>query len=282
MIAIAPSGCFERERFVAGLARLERAGLRVRYQDGVYARHRYLAGDDSRRTAELAAALADPEAKALWIARGGYGAARLLPAIAPERVSALPRWLVGFSDATVLHALWARAGLVSLHGPNVTTLPAWSDEARSELFELLAAPAERTYAGRTLRDGPPARGRLLGGNLTVLASLAGTGALPSFEGAILLLEDVDERPYRLDRSLTQLRLAGSLRGIRAVVIGQLTGCEAPQSDIGAHDVLVDALAGLDVPIVSDLPFGHEPSARAVLLGTSAELDPRDATLRVVP
>lgn len=278
---VAPSGCFDRDAFITGLAYLERAGLRVSYEEGVLSRRLYLAGDDDRRARELEAALADPLVRVIWSARGGYGATRLLPRLDVARVRAAGRWLVGFSDATALHAVWGRAGLASIHGANVTTLASWSDAARGELFALLAGAPSSSYPGTVLRGGPCARGRLLGGNLTTLASMAGTGALPSAEGAILFLEDVGERPYRLDRSLTQLRQAGALEGVRGIAIGQLTGCdEANNPDIQALGGIAEALAGLRIPVLTGLPLGHEPSSRAVLLGGLAELDPEAATLTV--
>ncbi len=275
---IAPCGAFDRERFEAGLAIIQRAGLVVRYDDAVFSRHRYLAGDDERRLAELRHALGEPDARVLWVARGGYGATRLLPHLPVDAVRRASKWLVGFSDVTALHMLWARAGLASLHGANVTTLSQWSEGARDELMSWLTQPSPRLFRGRVMHRGDLVSGRLLGGNLTVLAAMAGTGTLPSLRGAIVLLEDVGERPYRLDRVLTQLVQCGAFDGVAGVIIGQLTDCSEPNADYTALDVLTDVLDPLGVPVLAELPIGHEPSSRAVLSGAMATLDTHEGVL----
>ena len=248
---IAPCGAFDRERFETGLRLIERAGLVVRYDDAVFGRHRYLAGDDERRLGELRHALGETDTRVLWVARGGYGATRLLPHLPVDAVRRAGKWLVGFSDVTALHMLWARAGLASLHGANVTTLSQWSEGARDELMSWLTQPAPRLFKGRVKHRGELVSGRLLGGNLTVLAAMAGTGAMPSLRGAIVLLEDVGERPYRLDRVLTQLVQSGAFDGVAGVVIGQLTDCTEPNADYTALDVLTEVLAPLGVPVFQD-------------------------------
>jgi muramoyltetrapeptide carboxypeptidase len=275
---VAPCGAFDRERFAAGVAIIERAGLVARYDDAVFSKHRYLAGDDERRLGELRHALGESDTRVLWVARGGYGATRLLPRLPVDAVRRADKWLVGFSDTTALHMLWARAGLASLHGANVTTLAQWSEGARDELMAWLTSPAPRLFKGRIVHRGELVSGRLLGGNLTVLAAMAGTGLLPPLRGAIVLLEDVGERPYRLDRVLTQLVQAGALDGIVGVVVGQLTDCAEPNADYTALDVLTDVLAPLGVPVLAELPIGHEPSSRAVLSGAVATLDTHEGVL----
>jgi muramoyltetrapeptide carboxypeptidase len=285
---VAPCGCFEREAFLGGVQILEQEGLRVRFDSGIFARDRYLAGDDERRLAELEAALREPEVCAVWVARGGYGATRIAPQLSLAEIAAAGRWLIGFSDVTALHALWTSAGLVSVHGPNVTTLGSWSPHARNELFKhLLHDGKPTTYQGEMLRHGGRAgvaavQGRLVGGNLTVLASMTGTMTLPSFDDAILLIEDVGERPYRLDRYLTQLRLSGALTRLRGVAVGQLKDCSAIGDPGEGLAAVTGGLAGIEVPMVAGLPFGHESSARAVFLGGRAVLDVQQATLTVRP
>lgn len=281
---VAPSGVFDRERLLEGVDVLEALGLEVVFDEALFARWRYLAGDDTHRQRELALALADDSARAIWTARGGYGATRLLPGLSVDEVRRAGKWFVGFSDVTALHALWARAGLMSLHGPNVTTLNTWSAEARGELFRWLMDPTARVMRGATLVDGPLASGPILGGNLTVLAAMVGTGCLPSFAGAIVLLEDIGERPYRLDRALTQLVQAGAFAGVRGFVIGQLTRCDEPGPDPGyeAADVMIEVLRPLGVPVLGRVPIGHDVDSRAVLLGTTATIDPVDQSLVLAP
>jgi muramoyltetrapeptide carboxypeptidase len=190
-----------------------------------------------------------------------------------EMLRERPKWFVGFSDATGLHATWQRAGLVSVHGPNLTTLDEWSEEARRALFACLAGKACPALTGTLFQGGEPVSGPLVGGNISVLASLVGTPFLPPLDETIVLLEDVDERPYRIDRYLTQLRQAGAFRHVAGFVLGQLTRCEGRGWDAGvsAEAVLVDALADLDVPILGRVALGHEPTARPALLGATVTL-----------
>jgi muramoyltetrapeptide carboxypeptidase len=279
---VAPSGAFDRAAFETGVGVLEQAGFRPVFDEAIFERHHYFAGTDSRRQHELDRALADPEARCIWMARGGYGATRLVAGVDPAVIARGRKWFVGFSDGTALHAAWARAGVASLHGANVTTLGLWSDAARAELFGALVGERAPHFFGRTVKAGPTVRGPLHGGNLTVLAAMSGTGHLPSFAGSIMLIEDIGERPYRLDRSLTQLCLAGAFRGVLGFVIGQLTDCvEAPgkpESDYSALEAVADVLKPLGHPIVGELPIGHDASSRPVLLGVDWVLDPGRSTL----
>ncbi len=275
---IAPCGAFDRDAFLAGVRVLEAAGFKPRFDEGVFARDRYLAGADSRRLAELQAALHDDEARVLWIARGGYGATRLLPQLDPAQVAAAGKWLVGFSDATALHALWRRAKVGSVHGANMTTLARWSAAARQALWDILTAGKMPRVAGRGVQGKAAVRGELGGGNLTVLAAMAGTGQLPSFAGAVVLLEDVGERPYRLDRSLTQLVQAGAFAGVKGFAIGQLSGCDDPEQGYLGLDVVLGVLSPLGLPIVCELPIGHADSSLPASLGSPVLLDAAAGTL----
>jgi muramoyltetrapeptide carboxypeptidase len=277
---IAPASPFDPEPFERGLEVLSRRlGLEPRMRDDVAARWRYLAGDDARRIAEWREAVADPEARAIFCARGGYGAMRLLPAIDPAPLLARPKLLLGFSDITALHAHLNRAGLATVHGPGVTQLSRLPGEALVHLDALLrrsASPAGDAplaagagLAGRATVRAGRATGPLLGGSLTLLSHLAGTPYAPRLAGAILLLEDVGEKPYRLDRYLTHLALTGALRELAGVAIGQLTGCD----DANAHgaEVVREAVLALGVPAIEGVPCGHEDANFAVPLGARATL-----------
>jgi muramoyltetrapeptide carboxypeptidase len=278
---IAPAGPFEPAAFERGLEVLSgRLGLRPRCRPDVGARLGYLAGDDARRLEEWREAVADPEARAIFCARGGYGSMRLLPSIDPAPLLDRPKLLVGFSDVTALHALLNRAGLATVHGPVVTQLGRAPADAVDHLEALLTGTAPRP--GPWAPPGPgaglegsavvvPGRatGPLLGGTLALLSHLCGTPWLPSLEGAILAIEDVGEAPSRLDRYLTQLRLAGALDGLAGVVVGQLSGCDA--GDGAAAEVVRAAVRALGVPAVEGLPFGHEDRNLALPLGPRATL-----------
>jgi muramoyltetrapeptide carboxypeptidase len=278
---IAPGSGFDLPAFEAGLQVLRgRWGLRTRVRDDITSRTGYLAGDDTRRLAEWNEAVADEEATAIFCARGGYGVMRLLPSIDPAPLLTNPKLVIGFSDITALHAHLNRAGLVTVHGPVVTQLGRAPDDALDHLWALLSGRPVRPGAsevpppGGGLSGGATsipgrASGPLLGGSLTMLAHLCGTPYLPSLEGAILAIEDVGERPYRLDRYLTQLRLAGALEGLAGVALGQLTNCD--DGDRSAAGTVRDLLAELEVPVVEGLPFGHEDRNLALPLGARATL-----------
>lgn len=269
---VAPAWSIDAERVEAGIRRLEEAGYEVVVPDAVHARHRFFAGDDATRMAALQAALEDDTAKIVWVAQGGYGSSRLLPWLDPAAVAARPKLLVGFSDATALHALWHRAGIATIHGPTLSTLERWSDDAHAELLRMLAGEVGGPYAGDyDARRG--VEGTLLGGNLSLLAAMVGTGALPRLEGAILVLEDVDERTYRIDRYAEQLRQSGALTGVAGIVLGQFTACGSTRGDrTPPETILRDAFAGLDVPVLSGVPVGHDVATRALWLGRRARID----------
>lgn len=293
---IAPAGAVPQAAFAAGLEVLSAVKLQVRWDPALLTRSRYFAGSVARRQAELGAALRDPGTRAIWAARGGYGTGQLLAGLDSEAIGRHDKWLVGFSDLTGLHGRWQQAQRCSIHGANITTLPNWTPDARTELFALLgmgdALPMPRYYAA-TLGGGRPDAaaagpytGRLWGGNLTVLASLVGSGQLPSADalgpGSILLLEEVGEAPYRLDRCWRQLVAAGVTAGVAAVAVGQLTHCEARGADYTAHEMLLAAIADSGLPWLAGLPMGHADDARAVVFGARATVDIAAAQLTVWP
>jgi muramoyltetrapeptide carboxypeptidase len=254
---VAPSSTFDRAAFESGLLLIEHAGWAPQVREDIFASEGDLAGDDARRLAELQDAL--NSGSVVFAARGGYGATRIGPQLNLERWSAL----VGFSDLTAIHALYAQKGWRSVHGPNVTTLGSWSGEARAELWGLLRGEiAAQCFAGE---GGGSAEGCLVGGNLTVLAALTGTPMVPPFSGRLVLLEDVGEKPYRLDRAITQLMQGTDLCHAEGFVLGQFTDCHDGAMRVRAR------LSPLGVPILHGLPFGHEGDARAVVLGAQATL-----------
>jgi muramoyltetrapeptide carboxypeptidase len=278
---VAPSASFDRGAFERGVAVLSgRLGLRPRMRADIASTRAYLAGDDARRAEEWREAVADPEARAIFCARGGYGAMRILPAIDPAPLLARPKLVIGFSDVTALHAPLNRAGLVTVHGPVVTQLGRAPEDAIAHLEALVSGAAPRPAGGEapapgaglagtaTIRPGR-ATGPLLGGSLCLLAHLQGTPFAPALDGAILFLEDVGEKPYRLDRLLTQLRLAGALDGVAAVAVGQLVGCD--DGNVSGADVVREAVAALGVPAIEGLPAGHEDRNLALPLGARVTL-----------
>ncbi len=277
-------------------ASLTAMGLKVRTAANRLARFGYLAGTDAERAAAVNGLWRDPEVRAIFALRGGWGCARILPLLDWEAIRAYPKLLIGFSDITALHlALAARAQMHSIHGPNAAD--SWSrlswDSLRALAFEgatpVLAnpqLPEDRLVPARgrtrSIRPGR-ARGRLLGGNLTVLAHLMGTPWLPDFTGAILFLEDVDEGEYRIDRMLTQLALAGIFDRVAGVVFGTCSNCRGGMSygNFTLTEVLDQQFGRLAVPVLSGLQFGHVAEQLSLPVGAMAELDADAGTLAIL-
>jgi muramoyltetrapeptide carboxypeptidase len=280
---VAPAGPPPRDELEAG-ARLLGARYKVRYDPAALFRSEgYLAGSDEHRLGELQAALADTEARAVFIARGGYGLLRLLPLLDPALLTLRPRPIVGFSDVTALLAAAARAGLATVHGPVVTQLGKLPAEDHAALFGLLERPGQ----GLLLTDLQPmtpgrVQGPLLGGNLEVFSRLLGTPFLPDLSGAVLFLEDVSERPYRIDRLITHLDLAGVFNAVSAVVLGDFHNCREPEgsrvTSPTTEEVLEERLGRLAIPVVTGARIGHGARNTALPYGTLVELDTRHGTL----
>jgi muramoyltetrapeptide carboxypeptidase len=279
---VAPAGPVPREGFLAGAEILGRR-YQLRYDDALFSRDGYLAGSDERRLTELVGALTDPEARAVFLARGGYGLLRILPFIAPAALQARPRPIVGFSDGTALLAHTARAGVASVHGPVVTQLANLPTPDHEALFRLLEEPAPGALL-EALEDVVPgrARGRLLGGNLEVFSRLVGTPFLPDLAGAILFIEDLGERPYRVDRLVTHLDLAGVFSAVSGVVVGDFSSCREPEptraSSPTADEVLLERLGRLAIPVARGGLFGHGTRNLALPYGCVCELDTINGTL----
>lgn len=271
-LVAASSALADRERLDAGLAVLRSWGLEVIEADGAERRWGYLAGDDQSRGTDLLLQ-GDPPAALRACLRGGWGAARLL-----ERRPALgDGWLLGFSDVTSL--LWAQLAQGhrgAIHGPLLTTLaaePAWSQE---RLRALLFGEPLPPLSGQSWVPGR-AEGPLLVGNLTVATHLLGTAHWPQLAGAVLILEDVGEAPYRLDRLLTHWRLAGVLQPLAAIGFGNFQHCEEPADpdepirSFTVEEVLRERTADLGIPVVAGLPVGHACGNAALPLGVRASL-----------
>jgi muramoyltetrapeptide carboxypeptidase len=246
--------------------------------------HGYLAGTDAQRVADINRALNDESIDAIWCIRGGYGAARLLRDIDWAALRANPRPVIGFSDITALHsAIHRECGIVSFHGP--TARGELSDFSRDSFRRALidqADPCGIAAEGRVLRGGS-ARGRLAGGNLALVTSLIGTPWSVDFDGAILILEDIEEAVYRVDRMLRQLLLAGELHKCAALVAGDFKPPAGETSDQNRRldDVLFEAAEEAGIPCLAGAPIGHIHDQWTIPLGASAELDVDRRSLHVV-
>ena len=274
---VAPSGWLEPDRLAPGLEYLRRRGYRVREGRHVYDQERYLAGSDAARADDLNGMLADPDVRAVFMARGGYGSARVLDLLDWTQVARDPKVLVGFSDTTALQlALYARTGLVTFSGATLCG-DVGSDGVDADTESSLWAAVEE---GRfppveglsPLREGS-AKGPLIGGCLSLCASMVGTPYWPDPTGALLFLEDVNEAPYRVDRMLNQLRLAGVFGRVAAVLFGQFEGCTPEREWEGSVDEVIGDLARrVTCPVFAGLPYGHAPGRRVLPVGATAELE----------
>ena len=279
---VAPAGPVKRERLERGLARLGDA-FRIRLAPSLTAPREpvasYLAASDDTRAAELTAMLADPDVRAIVLARGGYGLMRILPRLDPDLVRRDPKPIVGFSDATALLAWAYAAGVRGIHGPMIAQLGELPDADIAALVAMLTeprAPGERPWALAAHGRGTH-RGHLVAANLTLASMLVGTPWPLPLGGAIALLEEVGEKPYELDRYLTQLALTGALADTRAVVLGDLTRCTDANPPTGVPDPADAALATIlerlaALPVAVGAPIGHGTRNEPVPFGAACELD----------
>jgi len=285
---VAPSGAVDAGRLQIGVRVLESWGLRVELGHAVLERWAYLAGGDEERRADLQKMIDDPTVRAIFCARGGYGSQRIVPLLDLHRLALEPKAIVGYSDATSLLNAAVGAGVVAVHGPMV------ADDIARGLSEraagrLRAVLMDETHLGEievpaAVRLGQ-ATGPLVGGCLSVLAATLGTPWAPVTEGGILFLEDVGERPYRLDRLLTQLAQAGKLERVAGVVFGTMTTCPAVDG-VGPLEVVREFFGDAPYPVGFGLPSGHDGSPAgadghenlALPFGVRVTLDTRQGRL----
>ena len=267
MVAVfAPSGAVSRQALGEGLKALQSLGLNYYLAANVYARHRYLAGNDEERAFTLAQLLS-AGFPALWACRGGFGALRLLHLLEdylPEALSR-PFWVVGFSDVSLLlNYFFEKYGLLTLHAPVITSLPETGINALATLRKLLfGGLRELVYRGQSWREGR-AEGLLIGGNLATLVSLLGTPWFPQTAGRILFLEETNESPYRVDRLFSQLRFSGALEQVKALALGEFQGL--PLEIL--REIVLEHYEG---PVLYGLPIGHGLENFPLLIGAPTRL-----------
>ncbi|PSP25704.1 MAG: LD-carboxypeptidase [Cyanobacteria bacterium SW_4_48_29] len=292
---VAPSGALrEWEALEKGVEIWRARGYQIQLDGHFDSRCGYLAGGDAQRRKSLAQAWQDPDCKGILCLRGGYGSARLLEdwrwgdgnskfKVQNSKLINLqpsnPKWLIGFSDATGLLWSLAQVGISGVHAPVITTLAAEPDWSIQRLLDCVEGRPLASLTGRGWGKGK-AGGILLPANLTVATHLLGTPMQPYFDGVILALEDVTEVPYRIDRMLTQWRLCGAFEGVRGIALGRFSRCYAPEGvpSWSVEEVLRDRLADLNIPIISDLPFGHDGANAALPVGQPVQLDADKGTL----
>jgi muramoyltetrapeptide carboxypeptidase len=290
------SSIFESETVQIAVEIIEALGLKAKVAPHVNDRYGYLAGSDKDRAADVNAMFADRSVKGIVAVRGGWGCARLLPFLDFDLIGRNPKILVGYSDLTaLLLPVFARTGLVTFHAPmGVSTWNAFKvDCLKRVLFDAEAVTFENVKEVKdtlvqvenriqTITPGV-ARGRLLGGNLSVLAAIVGSGYLPDWSGAILFVEEVDEAIYRVDRMLTQLKLAGILGRLRGVIVGNCTRC-GPGEGYGSltlEEVLNDHLGPLKVPAWSGAMIGHIERQFTLPEGIEVEIDATKGSIKML-
>ncbi len=267
---VAPSHAYDPERLAAGIDLARAHGHDLHPFPGMLAPHRYFAASHAQRLAQLVEALTDPRWGAVWLARGGSGLTHLLDDIPWSRVGRKP--VLGFSDAVALHAgLWRSTDAVIVHAPVLHSLSVTDADSVAHLFALLDGARTPPLRGEAWVAGE-ADGPLLGGNLCVLAALCGTPHQLDARDAILVLEDIGETPYRIERTLRQLIASGVLRDVAGVALGTFVGCAPPpEADWTLREAVLEHLAPLGVPVLGGLPIGHGPENRAFRWGARATI-----------
>lgn len=286
---VAPSSPADEDETVRyALELVESFGYKAKPGKHLFERTQYLAGSDAARAEDLNAMFADPSVDAIMAMAGGYGAMRILPLLNYDVIRANPKALIGYSDITALHcALHRKCGLITYHGQ--TALSRFSDYSIAEFQRVLmhpeanltigAPPKFDAGPGRVERDNRittihpgTTRGRLVGGNLTLISCLMGTPYEPDFAGRLVFLEDVHEKPYRVDRMLTQLAISGKLANAAGLIFGKFTDADDTSNTFSLEHVLTDCGKHLGIPCARGLMIGHVADQTVVPVGVEAEFD----------
>ncbi len=284
---VAPAGPLQKpEELPRAQANARTLGWEPIVGDHATERTGYLAGHDRDRLNDINRAIRDPKIDAIWILRGGYGMMRILPGIDYDALSRTPKAIIGYSDVTAFHAAVQRkCRLITYHGP--TAREVLTDFSRDSFQRAVINQTDSCGAAPNAREinAGAAEGRLVGGNLAILSSLCGTPFMPDLTDGILILEDVNEPVYRIDRMLQQLKLAGVLNGCKAIAFGDCTSCpeDAGGAEAGARqfdEVLGELAHSLGVPCLAGIPVGHIAEQWTIPLGATAKLDTATRTLTV--
>lgn len=292
-VVLPASAEFESHELDIGTEQVRALGFEPKLGAHAAEKHGYFAGTDEKRAADINAMFADPSVKGMF-ASGGWGSPRVLPLLDYERIRRNPKVLIGFSDVTaLLNTIHQRTGLVTFHGPSAfSNFDAWTIEnmkraiMSAEPIGTIENPPkpesaliQRRYRTYAIRGGR-ATGRIVGGNLTLLAALMGTPYEVETDGAILFLEEVREAIYRVDRMITQLSLGGKLARVAGVVFGYCSDCPADHSSFSLEEVLRDHFTRLGVPVFAGLAFGHIEQKLTLPIGLPATIDADAGTVTI--
>ena len=294
-LVLPASMAFEPADIDLAREQIEAMGFRVTLGKHARNKHGYFAGTDAERAADINAMFANEQIDGIFCYSGGWGSPRLLPLLNYELIAANPKVLLGYSDITaLLNNIYQQTGLITFHGPvAASNIRPWTYENLKKVLMsttpigALGNPPKpddelvnRSYRIQTLRGGH-ASGHLVGGNLSLVAALMGTPWQIHTRGAILLLEDIDEAPYRVDRMLTQLALGGAFEGVAGVVFGYCTECKADGPSFSMGEVLADRLRDLNVPVMSGFAFGHLKEMHTLPIGLKAVMDADKGTIALM-
>ena len=276
----ASSGKFDAQTLEKGINILKSLGFKVFVPKNIFKQQKYLAGDDGLRAGVINRLFSDPDIKAIICARGGYGALRVLSRLYWNIIKQNPKPFIGYSDITaLLTALINETGMPVIHGPNVVSLASADKETLNSFFQVLTG--EQTYLsvpeGRVIKSGT-AEGLLTGGNLATLSHLMGTRFQANFKNVILFLEDIGEPLYKIDRMLTQMKLAGLFDNIRGLIIGSFQNC-ADYADI--EELVEEIFDDYQIPVLSGLSAGHGKSNLSLVFGEMVRLDTMDMSIEWV-
>lgn len=286
---IAPSSNLsENEDIAYAIDVVKSFGFKVKQGKHLFERRGYLAGMDKLRADDVNTMFADPEVDAIVCLRGGYGSPRILPYLDYAKIKANPKVITGYSDVTaLLNAITVKTGMITFHGPIANQR--FSDYTLQSFKDVLFNPTANTLLGSpppfeeregwverenrlTIVSPGQASGRLIGGNLSLMVSLVGSKYEPDYTGKILFLEDVSEAPYRMDRMLTHLKLAGRLNKLAGIAFGKCTRCNSRGNTLSLEQVVNDLLKPLGIPVISGLMIGHVEDMATVPVGAMASLD----------
>lgn len=276
---VSPSGAIDPQ-FIDGAKRVLMS-WDLQVTEGDFARNEYgrFGGTKEQRIADLQTALDDAEVKAILCSRGGYGVAQIIDKLDFAKFSTNPKWLIGFSDITILHNAISNLGVASIHGimtKHLTELPAGCEQVRQLKNILFGQLPDYEIPTHELNRTGKAEGKLIGGNLSVLAGMIGTLFDLPYEGNILFLEDIAEKPYHIDRMMQQLRLSGALSRISGLIVGQFSDCdEDPLMKMSITEIIADAVKDYSYPVCFNFPAGHVDYNLPIVMGKIAKLEVND-------
>ncbi len=275
LIALAsPARSINREELKTAVDMIKNRGYRVRVDPEVTAVHHQFAGNDYLRAAHFQKLIDNPEVKAIFCTRGGYGSLRIIDKLDFSAFRRRPKWIVGFSDITAIHAALQHMAVESLHASMPVNFDSSTDEALQSLFDCLEGKKpEYTAPHHAFNRFGQSEGLLVGGNLSILCCLKGSYIFPKTKENILLIEDLDEYLYHIDRMILSLKRAGVFEGLSGLVVGGMTGMNDNQVPYGqtAEEIIREHVAGYDFPVCYGFPSGHIADNRALALGKHVEL-----------